>query len=172
MNIVKHLTCAFELKNIQWLVSADNSSCTGVRSYKKRLIWDRKKEMEIGSVLSYEHNKLHFLFTFPGFGGRDDRRFLVLLFMEKKIKECQLEKKDKKKPRPLDLFISICNCFSWGTKQVTKHRRGNLVEGKQKDLGGRMVQRLAHGLVVVQFFVLSGLVWLQTSHFSCVFCPF
>lgn len=106
MNIVKHLTCAFELKNIQWLVSADNSSCTGVRSYKKRLIWDRKKEMEIGSVLSYEHNKLHFLFTFSGFGGRDDRRFLVLLFMEKKIKECQLEKKKiRKKLVPLT-FLS------------------------------------------------------------------
>lgn len=42
--------------------------------------------MEIGSALSYEHYKLQFLFTFSGFGGRDERRFLVLLFLEKKSK--------------------------------------------------------------------------------------
>jgi len=47
-----------------------------------------------------------------------------------------------------------------------------LVEGKQKDLGGRMVQWLAHGLALVQFFLISGPVWLQKSYFICVFCPF
>lgn len=114
--------------------------------------------MEIGSALRYEHYKLLFLFTFSRFGGRDKRRFLVLLFLDNKSKNVNEKIKIRKKPHPPDLSISIYNRFSQGTKQVTKHRRGNLVEGKEKDLGGRMVQWLAHGLALVQFFVLSSLV--------------
>ena len=49
--------------------------------------------MEIGSALSYEHYKLQFLFTFSGFGGRAERRFLVLLFLEKKSENVNEKKR-------------------------------------------------------------------------------
>lgn len=54
----------------------------------KRLILDRKRGMEIGSALICEHYKLQSEFTFSRFGNRYERRFLVSLFLEKKIKEC------------------------------------------------------------------------------------
>ena len=87
------------------------------------------------SALSYEHCKLQFLFTCSGFGGRDERRFLVLLFLEKKIKENPREKKIRKKPYPLDLSISMYKHFSWGIKQVIKTQRRKLGRREAKGFG-------------------------------------
>lgn len=58
--------------------------------------------MEIGSALSWEHYKLQFEFTLSRFGGRYERGFLVLLFLEKKRKMHNL----------LNFSISIYNHFA------------------------------------------------------------
>lgn len=92
-----------------------------------------------------------------------------------KIKECQQEGKITKICVPL-IFLSTYAIVSPEEQNKSwKHKRGNLVEGKQKDLEGRMVWwsvPLHHGLALLQFFILPSPVCLQMSYFSSVFCPF